>query len=146
MWRPGDNIGVGCRASHLVGIDLDPGADGIATFAALCAARSQRWPDTLTVRPSPVRPGTERPNDSAPSSVRSGLGPGIDTRGPGHRRGGYLIGPGSIVDGRPYLIAHDRVIRELPGWLTGLLEDQVNVHATVSGVLTSVGHVRRGSV
>ena len=39
MWPDGANIGVGCRASNIVGIDLDrhdSGPDGIATFAALC--------------------------------------------------------------------------------------------------------------
>ncbi|WP_369387936.1 hypothetical protein AB5J72_10240 [Streptomyces sp. CG1] len=30
---------------------------------------------------------------------------------------GYLIGPGSVVNGTPYVIAHDAPIRELPAWL-----------------------------
>jgi hypothetical protein len=56
------------------------------------------------------------------SGGRSGLGPGIDTRGPGRGgRGGYLIGLGSVVDGRPYIVDRDIPIAELPGWLADLL-------------------------
>lgn len=52
LWAPGDNIGVGYRASGVVGINLDrhpDGVDGTATFQALCASHGQAWPDTLTV-------------------------------------------------------------------------------------------------
>jgi hypothetical protein len=48
-------------------------------------------------------------------------GPGIDIRGPGRRSGGYLIGPGSIVNGTPYTITHDAEIQPLPAWLADLL-------------------------
>ena len=51
----------------------------------------------------------------------TGIWPGIDTRGPGRRGGGYLIGPGSIVDDAPYVIERDAGIRELPTWLAGIL-------------------------
>ncbi|MFI6396484.1 bifunctional DNA primase/polymerase [Nonomuraea sp. NPDC050540] len=52
----------------------------------------------------------------------SPLGPGIDTRGPGRGgRGGYLVGPGSIVDGRPYTIERDQPIATCPAWLANLL-------------------------
>ncbi|WP_018503837.1 bifunctional DNA primase/polymerase [Parafrankia discariae] len=46
-------LGVGCRASDIVVLDLDrhPGeADGIAGFAATCAAYGAPWPNTFTVR------------------------------------------------------------------------------------------------
>ena len=38
-WPDGANIGVGCRASGVIGLDLDRhdgGPDGVAVFAALC--------------------------------------------------------------------------------------------------------------
>ncbi|RZD62912.1 hypothetical protein C0Q58_14305 [Streptomyces albidoflavus] len=38
---------------------------------------------------------------SSVSGRHKPLGPGIDLRGPGRRRGGYLIGPDAIVAGRP---------------------------------------------
>lgn len=135
-WRPGDNVGVGCRASNVVGLDLDRrhGTDGIAAFAALCSAHGQNWPDTLTVRTPHgglhlyFRAPAGRTVTSA-SGGRAGLGPGIDTRGPGRRRGGgggYLIGPGSIVDSRPYVITRDTDILDLPSWLGDLLENHRN--------------------
>ncbi|MEU9234504.1 bifunctional DNA primase/polymerase [Streptomyces subrutilus] len=48
------------------------------------------------------------------SGGRTALGPGIDVRGPGHRSGGYLVGPGSIVDGLPYTIVRDVPVAPLP--------------------------------
>ncbi|WP_432926879.1 bifunctional DNA primase/polymerase [Microbispora sp. CA-135349] len=56
------------------------------------------------------------------ASGTSPLGPGIDTRGPGRGgRGGYLVGPGSVVNGRPYVIERGLPIATLPGWLIALL-------------------------
>lgn len=50
------------------------------------------------------------------------LGPGIDTRGPGvGDRGGYLVGPGSVVDGISYVIETDLPIATVPAWLADLL-------------------------
>jgi hypothetical protein len=57
---------------------------------------------------------------------RAGLGPGIDVRGPGRRRGGYLAGPGSIVDGTTYVITRDAAIAPLPAWLAALLDPAVD--------------------
>jgi hypothetical protein len=131
-WRLGDNIGVGCWRSQIVGLDLDVAGehtpvDGVETLAALCAEHAQPWPDTLTVAtPSGGRhlyfrcpPGRIVTSSSGQNSP---LGPGIDVRGPGRGgRGGYLIGPGSNrVDGR-YTITRDLPITTLPGWLTDLL-------------------------
>ena len=123
-WPYGANIGVGCRASGIVGVDLDRhgGPDGVATFAEVCARHGQPWPHTLTAAtPSgglhlyfAVPPGLV-----VPSAV--GIWPGVDTRGPGLRLGGYLAGPGSVVGGRRYEIARDNPITELPGWLAALI-------------------------
>lgn len=58
------------------------------------------------------------------SGGRSRLGPGIDVRGPGRGgRGGYLVGPGSVVGGGSYVIALDVPIQLLPDWLTELCSD-----------------------
>ena len=124
-WADGANIGVGCRASGIVGVDLDRhgGPDGLATFAEVCARHGQMWPSTLTVAtPSgglhlyfAVPAGLV-----VPSAV--GIWPGVDTRGPGLRLGGYLAGPGSVVGDRRYEIARDDPIAELPGWLAALIK------------------------
>lgn len=128
-WRPGDNIGVGCWLNQIVGLDLDrhEDADGAQVLANLCAARGRPWPDTFTARtPS----GGLHLYFRAPpghligstSGGRSPLGPGIDTRGPGRGgRGGFLIGPGSMVAGRRYTIEQDMPFAELPTWIADLL-------------------------
>lgn len=124
----GCNVGVGCRASGVVGLDLDrheDGPDGVATFAALCAAWGQPWPDTLTVTtPHGLHVYLRVPDGCTVLSTsrgRSGLGAGIDTRGPGRRSGGYLVGPGSVVGGQRYTITRACPIATLPPWLAHLL-------------------------
>ncbi|GAA2798611.1 bifunctional DNA primase/polymerase [Saccharopolyspora taberi] len=133
-WPAGANVGIGCRASGIVGIDLDrhttgganAGIDGVEVFAALCARWGQPRPVTLEVRtPNDGRhlllrvpPGLIVPSVSGGTSR---LGPGIDIRAPGRTLGGYLAGPGSVVGGRAYEIEVDAPIAQLPGWLAALL-------------------------
>ena len=119
-WPDGANIGVGCRASGIAGVDLDRhgGPDGVATFAEVCARHGQPWPRTLTVAtPS----GGLHLYFTVPAGLVvpsvAGIWPGVDTRGPGLRLGGYLAGPGSAVGDRRYEIARDDPIAELTGWL-----------------------------
>jgi hypothetical protein len=127
MLAAGHNIGVGCRASDVVGIDLDqhPDVDGAAAFAVLCAAHRAGWPDTLTVATPHggqhlyFRAG-RRPIAST-SGRRSPLGVGVDVRGPGRRFGGYLVAPGSVIDGLPYTVGRDTAIQDLPAWLAAVL-------------------------
>ena len=45
--------------------------------------------------------------------VGNGLGWLIDTRA----HGGYVLGAGSIVNGRPYAALLDTYVAALPGWL-----------------------------
>jgi Bifunctional DNA primase/polymerase, N-terminal len=130
-WRPGDNIGVGCWASRLVGLDLDVhgGIDGRQLFERLCASQGEPWPETFTVAtPSAGRHLYFRaPENVVIGSVsggRSALGPGIDVRGPGRGgRGGYLIGPTSVVGDRTYTVERDLPVVTLPGWLMRLLSE-----------------------
>jgi hypothetical protein len=126
LWRDGDNIGIGCRASRVIGLDLDIEGDGQAVLAALASRLCQPWPETLTVAtPSGGRHLYFAAPDGCTigsfSGHRSPLGPGIDVRGPGLRTGGYLVGPGSVVGGRPYTIARDVPMFPLPAWLARLL-------------------------
>jgi hypothetical protein len=127
-WRGGDNIGVGCRASHVVGLDLDvEEADGPARLADLASRLGEPWPTTLTVAtPSGGLHLYFRVSDGCTigsfSGARSPLGPGIDVRGPGPRTGGYLIGPGSIVGGITYAIVRDEPVRPLPRWIADRLQ------------------------
>jgi len=124
-WPDGANIGVGCRASGIVGLDLDRhdgGPDGIATFAALCAVYGQPWLDTLTVAtPHDGRHLYFRVPPGLAAASAIGRWPGIDIRAPGYRTGGYLAGPGSVVGGAAYVIDRDVPAAPLPRWLAGLL-------------------------
>ncbi|MFG1913001.1 bifunctional DNA primase/polymerase [Kribbella sp. NPDC048928] len=136
-WPAGANVGIACRASGIVGIDLDrhtasqqtganAGADGVAQFASVCERWGQARPVTLEVRtPHDGRHLLFRvPPGLMVASVSGGtsrLGPGIDIRGTGRTLGGYLAGPGSVVDGREYVIDVDVPIARLPGWIAALI-------------------------
>lgn len=136
-WPPGSNIGVSCRASHVVGLDLDrkDGVDGVDTLRALCAAARRPWPGTLTVA---TAHGGLHLYFQAPAGliVPSSISrwPGIDVRAPGRRLGGYLVGPGSLVDDLPYVITRDLPIAALPDWLTNKLADHGRAGVTTAAV------------
>lgn len=125
----GRNVGVGCRASRVVVLDLDvhhaagPARSGLQALRAQLEARGiSGWPETFTTAtPSGglhlyFSVGADCTIGSF-SGARSPLGPGIDVRGPGRRSGGYVVGPGSTVHGLPYRIASDRPLAALPDWI-----------------------------
>jgi len=141
-WPARWNPGIGCRANGLVVLDVDqrPGVDGSSALAVLCQTAGNELPSTLTVR-SPS--GGRHLYFRAPAGwwIASGrLVPGVDVRAPGRRSGGYVVGPGSVVDGRRYSVDGDVVaIAELPDWLAGLLPgrrvgDGLQVAVTASAV------------
>ena len=129
------NIGIACGPSRLVVVDLDtpkpgdtpppewkiPGIrDGADVLAALCGQAGEPYPvGTWTVRtPSggthlyfsaPVD-GPELRNTQG---TAGGLGWLVDTRA----AGGYVVGAGSVVDGRPYTVTCDTPPAPLPAWL-----------------------------
>jgi hypothetical protein len=111
-----------------VGLDLDrkDDVDGVDTLRALCAAARRPWPATLTVTtPHGLHLYFRVPAGVVvPSSI--GRWPGVDVRAPGRRLGGYLVGPGSVVDGRPYTLTRDMPIAALPRWIT--------IHLTKGGI------------
>jgi bifunctional DNA primase/polymerase-like protein len=132
-WSAGPfNIGLATGPSGLVVIDLDsarpgetppepwnqPGIrDGQDVLAALADQSSQPYPaDTLTVAtPSGgLHLYYMAPGDAAlRNTAGTGLGWKIDTRA----HGGYVVAPGSIVDGRAYEITADQEPAPLPDWL-----------------------------
>jgi hypothetical protein len=124
--RPGANVGVACGPSGLLVLDLDvakeaPGTEpdpdeprhGAEALRALAAGRE--LPPTLTVA-TPT--GGRHLYYRAPRGLRlrntaGRLGPLIDTRA----EGGYVVGPGSIIDGRSYRVIADIPIASPPHWL-----------------------------
>ncbi|MGW5529425.1 bifunctional DNA primase/polymerase [Streptomyces xanthochromogenes] len=124
----GRGVGVGCRASNVVALDLDVHGDedGPGVLAALADRLGETVPATFTVAtPSGGRHLYYRApmgcTIGSTSGGRTPLGPGIDVRGPGHRSGGYLVGPGTVIGGRPYSIAHDLPVAPLPDWIASRL-------------------------
>lgn len=125
------NAGIACGPSGLVVIDLDthgalpedwllPGiVDGRDVLAQLAEWADQPWPSTRTVTtPSGgwhlyfKVPGGPEIRNSA-----SLIGPLVDVRG----CGGYVVGAGSVVDGRAYEILDGQDPLPLPAWLAQLL-------------------------
>jgi hypothetical protein len=148
-WRTGDNVGVGCRASGVVVLDLDQrGADGIAAFADVCGAHGQPWPVTLTVRtPSQgLHVYFRAPVDRVVLNTSGGLtklGPGVDVRAPGRTTGGFVVGPGSVVDGAVYAVDVRAAPIPLPGWITELIAEPVRLSEGTGMLEGSPAHVRQ---
>ncbi|MFC7900170.1 bifunctional DNA primase/polymerase [Streptomyces griseoincarnatus] len=118
LFASGGNVGVSCRASRVVALNLDDPSSS-----------AKDWLRTFTV--STPRTGLHVyfrvPADctiGSFSGLQSPPGPRIDARGPGRRSGGYLVGPGSVVGGLPYLVVHDVPVVPLPGWITERLQTQ----------------------
>ncbi|MFJ3184413.1 bifunctional DNA primase/polymerase [Streptomyces sp. NPDC086796] len=128
------NIGVACGPSSLIAVDLDvphegdvPPAeytgvvDGDAMFNVLIGRMPGARPvPTMTVRtPSGGRHLIYRaPSDSGVRNTARTVGWCIDTRA----AGGYIVGIGSQVDGRPYIL--ESSITEpvaAPDWLLTLI-------------------------
>jgi hypothetical protein len=132
-WETGPyNIGVACGPSGLVVIDLDspkPGQhkppewehdtgirDGADVLAALCEQARQPWPAETFAVTTPS--GGAHLYFTAPPGARlrntaGRLGWLIDTRA----EGGYVLGPGSIIDGTPYTVVNPAAPEPLPAWL-----------------------------
>jgi hypothetical protein len=126
------NIGISCGSSGLVVLDLDvphrkhPAASeaaavvsGADELARLCHEHGQPLPHgTFTVRtPSGgyhlyfTVSGTDLRNSAGK------LAPLVDVRA----AGGYVVGPGSRVRGRAYMVTHAAPPLPLPAWIAALL-------------------------
>ena len=126
------NVGVACGPSGLVVIDLDVSPDdaagisetlapyGAQQLAGILREMGRTWPDTLTVRtPSGgwhLYFGAIRGREIRNSASR--IAPKVDVRG----CGGYVIGPGSVVDSGQYAVTEGQEPALLPEWLAGLAE------------------------
>lgn len=123
------NSGIACgkyaEGLYLVGLDIDDkeGKRGYETLAVLeelgCgfpASWSQKTPSggehRLYWSPVPIRQGTNV------------AGEGIDFRGDG----GYLVGPGSVLDGVAYTVLSNAPIARFPQWAVEKFERTATVH------------------
>ncbi|MET8023844.1 bifunctional DNA primase/polymerase [Streptomyces avermitilis] len=119
------NIGLATGPAGLLVVDLDKpkddadAPDGATTFRALCEREGQPLPRTRTVR---TASGGTHLYFTAPAAARlhntaGSLAPLVDTRA----WGGYVVAPGSTIDGIAYEVEGPALIRPLPGWLMSLL-------------------------
>ncbi|MEV4638329.1 bifunctional DNA primase/polymerase [Actinoplanes sp. NPDC049548] len=129
-------VGIACGPSGLVVVDLDvrkpdqtpptdcpyPAAeDGFDVLVEVCEIAGQQVPDdTYTVTTGRGgthlyyrHPATGAALRNTAGERGNGLGWLIDTRA----HGGYVVAAGSTVAGRPYTVARDAEVAELPGWL-----------------------------
>jgi hypothetical protein len=141
-WRPGENYGIAAKPSGLVIIDLDmpkpgyelppewraePGvADGEDVYTVLAERAGIRgWTDAYGTYTVATPSGGKHMYFLAPPGRRIGnkpLGPLADVRGGGDGDGGYVLGPGSILDGRKYEVITDLDPAPLPDWVAALLD------------------------
>ena len=130
-WKryPGSNIGVACKPSVILVVDLDVPKgdreeDGRQVFWELIKKHRIRWESTRQVRtPSGgVHLYYKAPPGAFSRNSAGRLGPGVDTRA----IGGYVVGPGSVVDGGRYEVEVAGPIRDLPLPLVELLRTPVS--------------------
>jgi hypothetical protein len=143
------NVGIACGQSGLVVIDLDVAHDGkdgqrnqdghdaqdrhrgldgpvsgVDALQRLCRTHGQRYPAGTYTVDTPSG-GTHLYFTAPPTPVRNSagrLGPLIDVRADG----GYVVGDGSVIDGRRYAARGDvlPLPLPLPAWLARLLDDE----------------------
>ncbi len=138
-WHHGPhyNIAIACGPSDLVVIDLDtpkdamapppkwvgPGIrDGAGMLGCLCERHGEPWPFATFTVASPGG-GTHLYFTAAPGlrlrNTAGRLGWCIDTRA----AGGYVVAPGSVIAGRPYLVVSPAPPAPLPAWLAERLTE-----------------------
>lgn len=121
------NIGLATGPSGLVVVDLDMPKQknstgtpcGVTTFKTLCERAGQPVPTTYRTR---TASGGHHLYFTAPPGARLAnsagmLGPLIDTRA----WGGYVVAPGSTVNGRAYEVIGPAPVTPLPSWLLDAL-------------------------
>lgn len=117
--NPFANIGVAYWMSGhcLVELDVkDAAKNGVNTWTGL-QIENTAAPETLTFRSwsGGVHMIFHDPEGVVRNSAGR-LGAGIDTRG----EGGYGVGPGSMIEGKPYTVEKLAPIAELPQWVADL--------------------------
>jgi RecA-family ATPase len=116
--NPMSNWGVFASGSGLAIIDIDKkeDRDGYASIKNLIESNG-KLPRTLSV----VTPtgGKHIYYKGQIQNSANALGHGIDTRG----RGGYVLAPGSRIDGRAYECTNDAPIVDIPAWVVKQLSE-----------------------
>lgn len=132
--NPGCNWGVATGPSGLVVVDLDvkKGKNGRATLFDL-EIEHGTIPASLRVS-TPTGGEHVYLRGRAASSVER-LGNGVDTRGVG----GYVVAPGSVVDGMPYTVVSNGVVADAPTWVVQLAGAPIERKADAAPVVETEG-------
>ena len=112
-WDRNPNIAIDCGKSGIYPVDVDtkPGKHGDKTFAKLHKAHG--FPDTLVFETASGGRHYVYNNTENLGNTASALGKDIDTRG----IGGYIVAPGSEIDGKEYRVLEKRKVADLPEWI-----------------------------
>lgn len=148
-WSPSANIGVACKQSGLLVVDCDiakgpdqlkdtayadlheklgPLVDGHDVLRAVCERHGGDWDelnDTYTVGTRNFGahlyytwpPGVR----ASQASLVKGV---LDIRCNGGEHGGYVLGAGSVVGGRPYIAENATPVAPAPRWLVELVREK----------------------
>jgi len=104
------NVGVLCNGLVVIDVDVKGRVNGFDTLVSLGVP----LPPTFTVR---TGSGGAHFYYRADGFGQRPLGPGVDIRA----SNGYVVGPGSIVNGQAYVITSDAAIADLPAEVAALL-------------------------
>lgn len=137
--HPSSNLGVATGSAGLLVVDCDAGKgdpppewalpginDGSDVLMDLAERHGgSRWFDVVDTFTVATPSGGKHYYYGAPANVTlrnsaGRLGWCLDTRA----GGGYVVAPGSVVDGRPYTVIHDGDVRPAPPWLVRLLTER----------------------
>lgn len=92
-WRAHPDANVGLATGHLVDVIDQDGPDGARWWLA-----GRDWPDVIGMALTPRAGGVHRYVRAQGHSNGQRIAPGLDYRG----RGGYVVAPPSVVNGRRY--------------------------------------------
>lgn len=126
--NPNYNIGIDAGASGLNILDVDTkeGKKGMEWYEARDAMYD--FPKTFSVKTTSG--GFHHYfKTSVPFQNTTGrLYNGIDTRS----RGGYVVGPGSVVDGKEYIIVADNLPADMPEWFASEMQNFKILHQSAN--------------
>ena len=92
-WRQHPQANIGLATGHRVDVIDQDGTGGAVSWC-----RGTDWPDVLGVVSTPRPGGVHRYIRATGYQNGAGIAPGLDYRG----RGGYVLAPPSVIDGRRY--------------------------------------------
>lgn len=127
------NIGALCNDMVVVDVDLKNGKDGHNQYVQLGGHY-----DTLVVR-TPT--GGYHCYFNGPDSANAPIAPDIDIRS----HNGFVVAPGSTIDGASYIVVQDRKLNYIPDSISRLLRPPYARRKTsVVGALNSAASIQAG--